>query len=197
MGRKRIWDLPDALKSAATDPIDRYVTLVRLVSQGSSPSPALSPDAIQGVITATGQPATSEAAATAVAEHVAKHSNLTAAQAKPRVAAALQTPGTDQDKIAAASDAVTGAGGISGDIELSDPVMLKPPARIVFAALLFVALLLTIVVILILGDDQPAPSAALISLGIIAVLTTVGILVLVMGYKNVTIKGGPPAGTTS
>jgi hypothetical protein len=189
--------LTDALKSAATDPIDRYVTLVRLVSQGSSPSPALTPDAIQGVITATGQPATSEAAATAVAEHVAKNSNLTAAQAKPRIAAALQTPGTDQDKTAAASDAVTGAGGISGDIELSDPVMLKPPARIVFAALLFVALLLTIVVILILGDDQPAPSAALISLGIIAVLTTVGILVLVMGYKNVTIKGGPPAGTTS
>lgn len=187
--------LTNALKSAATDPIDRYVTLVKLVSQVNS-SPALTPEAIQGVITATGQPATSDAAATAVAEHVAQNSNLTAAQAKPRVAAALQTAGTDQDKTAAASHAVTGASGITGDIELSDPVMLKPPARIVFAALLFIALLVTIVVILILGDDQPAPSAALISLGIIAVLTTVGILVLVMGYKNVTIKGGPPAGTS-
>lgn len=92
----------------------------------------------------------------------------------------------------AVSKAVTSATGASANIELSDPVMLSPVARVVFAGLLCAALLACVGCIAGLGESSSTQSSALISLAVVAVLCLVGILVLVMGYKNVTIKGGPP-----
>ncbi len=127
----------------------------------------------------------------ALSSHVAEHSQLTVAQAQPVVTAALQDQTDPTAKAAAVTQAVAAATGATADIELSDPVMLKPWARVAFAVLLFVALVGCIACITVLGDRPRTAGSALVGLAVVGVLALIGILVLVMGYKNVTIKGGP------
>jgi len=92
----------------------------------------------------------------------------------------------------AVSDAAAAATAISGDVELSDPVMLWPWARCTFAALLVIALGGSGWLAYQLANDSSGNSVsawAYAALTVTAVVSFVGALVLIMGYKNVTIKG--------
>jgi hypothetical protein len=174
-------------KDLAEDPIQRYE---RLLTRIAPVSRELEPAALQPIIQeAAGQ---SDKEVSTLSEHVAEHSTLTVAEARPVVTHALEGQANPAAKAAAVSKAVTSAAGASANIELSDPVMLNPTARAVFASLLFLALLVCIGCIVALGESSGAPGSGLVGLAIVGILSLVGILVLVMGYKNVTIKGGPP-----
>jgi hypothetical protein len=180
----------DWKKKIAPDPVTRFQQLA------GTWTPALTPGALQPVIeNATGE---DHAQAAQIASHIAANSSLTAAQAQPLVEAAVKDKSDPKAKADAVSKAVAGATGPSADIELNDPVMLEPGWRAGTAVVLLLALGGCIASITILGDDKNVQEAALIGLAVLGVLTLVGILVLVMGYKNVKIKGtGPSAGGSS
>jgi len=177
----------------AADPIERYE---RLVARTTPANPELTPDALTPIIETAGADPAKEVSA--LSSKVAEQSGLTVAQAQPVVKAALdkaaQESQTDPTaKASTVSKAVAGAMGASADIELSDPVMLKPGPRVVFAALLFVALVGCVGCITVLGNESSTRESAFVGLAVLGVLALIGILVLVMGYKNVTIKGGAPS----
>ncbi len=177
----------------AEDPTTRFARVAALTAPVS---PELAPSVLEEIIEKAGSDADNQA--TAVAEHVAAHTELSATQAKPIVKAAVEGKTDDKEKAEAASAAVGGAVGIGADIELSDPVMLTPAARVVFAGLFVVALLACIGFIAGIGKEADPQESTLITLAVLGGLSLVAILVLVMGYKNVTIKGtGPSAGGSS
>ncbi len=127
----------------ADDPVSKYKELVNAVGVSR---PVVTAAELEQVLTDLPQqhgPADEQAA---LVRQVAANTPLTAAQAAPVVASALHgqpgqaAPATAADKASAVSKAVSTAAGLSADIELSSPVMLKPWARIVFAFLLLVAL---------------------------------------------------------
>jgi hypothetical protein len=182
-------------RTFAADPVTRYAQLVAL---GAQTSPELTPDALEQVIAEA--PGGDEVSS--LSEHLAEHSRLTLEQAKPVVKAALdQTTAegrTDpKAKATAVSDAAAGAAGASANVELSDPVMLEPLYRIIFAGLLFLAFVGCVACITTLGNESSAQESALIGLAILGVLALIAILVLVMGYKNVKISGAGPSGRGS
>jgi hypothetical protein len=181
-------------KKIAPDPIARFQALAATCT--TPVSPALTSSALQPVIErATGSDG---GQVEQIASHIAANSPLTAAQAQPLVEAAVKDKSDPKAKADAVSEAVAGATGPSADIELSDPVMLEPGWRAGTAIALLLALAGCIACITILGDGKEVQEAALIGLAVLGVLTLVGILVLVMGYKNVKIKGaGPSAGGSS
>jgi hypothetical protein len=182
------------MQKPAADPIERFQTLAALAAPTE---PDLEPDALKPVIDEAKAAGKSEAAA--VATQVAKHSRLTVAQAEPVVKAALEATPTEDStaKAAAVSEAVKGAAGISGNIELSDPVMLNPEWRAIFSGVLFLALATCIGCITALSKESKVQESAIVGLTIVGILSLVAMLVLVMGYKNVTIKGGSSAGGSS
>src|SRR5665811_1736534 len=99
----------------------RYKQIVGLTTPGN---PALTSEALQPVIAAAvGQP---QNEVSALSNRVAEHSNLTVAQAKPVVEAALEGKTDPKAKAEAVSSAVAGTTGLSAGVELSDPVMLAP-----------------------------------------------------------------------
>lgn len=183
------------MKPLAEDPVERYARLVALSAPAASAQGELDPASLEPIIQAAGDQ--HGAQALAVSNHVADHTALTASQALPLVSGAMQSQTGPKAKAEAVSRAVGGSAGVTGNIELSDPVMLAPWARAVFACLLFLALVGCIVCITVLGKRSGTPGSALVGLSITGVLASIGILVLVMGYKNVTIKGGPSTGGSS
>ena len=130
-----------------------------------------------------------EAKTDAAARQIASNSTLTEAQARAAIASKVNAV-SDDAKPKAASDAAAAAGaGAAADIELSDPVMLRSEGRVAFAAVQ--ALIVALSAILLAFRDMSNDAA--IGLAVVAVLNSIGILVLVMGYKTVTIKASPPS----
>lgn len=168
----------------AADPVDRYKRLVS--APGPFASDELTPNALAEVMKnhAAGE------RSGRLAEHVAQHSRLTVQEAKPLIDAALSAPIDVEPRATAVSQAVNAAIA-NADIELSDPVMLNPWVRFVCAGVLVLAVGGCILCIDHLGGKAAASSAAMVGLTVIATLALVGVLVLVMGYKNVKITGGP------
>ncbi|TWE10374.1 hypothetical protein [Rudaeicoccus suwonensis] len=162
----------------AEDPVDRFK---RLTVPPASSS-ALSPDALQRVMTEN------DSDETKLVDHVALNSPLTVAQAKSVVGTALRSESTPEATAKAISSAVSAAA-ISGGAELSDPVMLDPPVRLAFAIAFCIVIAGCIFCLDDLGRRSGTPSAALIGLTVVAGLAGLGVLVLVMGYKNVKITG--------
>jgi hypothetical protein len=182
-----------SVKSAlAEDPVERYQRLVALTTPTP---PELTADGLEPVIQAAGGQPAAEVAA--LSRHVAEHSGLTAAQARPLVSAAIGGQAAPRAKAEAVSGALASAAGLSANIQLSDPVMLAPWARFVFAGVLFTVAGGCVGCITALSEQSATQGSALIGLAVIGVLALIGILVLVMGYKNVTIKGGPSTGGSS
>ncbi len=158
-----------------------------LMSDLASPPAALQPDALSTVIEQSGP----DQAAGALAEHIARYSRLDLPKSQALVSDSLPAQGDTLARATAVSQAATAAAtSLSGDVELSDPVMLWPWARLVFSFILVAATLGTIIFIFVLGHQKtPAPAATYICLAVAGGLAVVGVLILVMGYKNVTIKG--------
>lgn len=67
-------------------------------------------------------------------------------------------------------------------------LMLKPIPRVIFAAAQVVVTGVAVILLAFKGLS----SFRATGLAVVAVLNSIGILVLVMGYKNVTIKASPP-----
>jgi len=181
------------LTKIATDPVDRYEKLVAM----SSPSATLlQPSVLEGVIGQGGD----EVAA--LSRHVAEHSSLSVAQATPVVKAALEKTKEEgktepKDKAEAVSKATAALTGGSANVELSDPVMLEPIYRVLFAAVMSGVFAACVACVAIIGNEEGAKESALIGLSVLGVLALIAVLVLVMGYKNVKISGaGPSAGGT-
>ena len=177
---------------SSIDPIERYRDLVEStpkLTPAEVRAPALAP-----LITQAEQ--AHQPVVDALASHVASFTTLTTEQAKNVVSNALPAQGTSDDKAQSVSTAVAAAAGMTADIEFSDPVMLWPEARLIFGALLTGVLVLSIVFSYLLANrstGNAVSSATYVCLAIAGGLCLIGILVLVMGYKNVTIKGGSPS----
>jgi hypothetical protein len=172
-----------------TDPVVRFQKALAMARRGAPTPNALAPGALASVI--QNNPADVSAS---LATHIAQHSFLDEMSAANLVDANLPTLGTTQDKATAVSAAATSATSVTALVELSDPVMLWPGARFVFAGALVLTLVLALVFIFVLTQGSTnVATAAYASLAAVAGLSLVGMLVLVMGYKNVTIKGGTPS----
>jgi hypothetical protein len=142
----------------------------------------------------------------AVTEAVARNTTMTAEAARPLVKKALADGEADgiAGQVAKVQDAVKAVTipDASLDVELSGPVMLSPADRQEAAIGLLVALFGCIVGMILLGAEGKgwkAPGAAYVALAVTGVLAIIGVLVIVMGYKNVAIKlgrGGSGTGGT-
>lgn len=173
------------------------------------PTPdALSPEALQAAIGRRTSAAQADAAVDEVAGHIARNTRLTALEARSVVQTAMagqSTQGSATSPSAAAksaSAAATAAAGPSLAVQFSQPAMLKPWARFTFAGLLFIPLLVSLFFTYRLArhattPTHPVPGAVYVSLAIVAAFSVIGILVLVMGYGNVTINAGAPSPTKS
>jgi hypothetical protein len=164
-----------------TNPVQQFRDLVFYVS---APPAALQPEALSRVIEQSGP----DQAASALAEYIAMNSRLDLAKSQALVQDSLPAQGGAMARATAVSQAAMAAS-VSGDVELHDPVMLWPWARLVFSFILVAALIGTILFIFVLGHQKsPAPTATYVCLAVAGGLALVGLLILVMGYKNVTIK---------
>jgi len=85
------------------------------------------------------------------------------------------------------SDAVNTAISASGDVSLSDPVMLGPVPRFISSAALVALAFLSVVLASTRGSGTA--TTEYVALVIAAVLSIIGALVLIMGYRSVTISG--------
>ena len=175
------------------DPTARYKELVDAV--GATMPPVSSLNALTGAIqSALDAAGTGEPDLDAVASVIAQHTPFTAEQAKPIVAAAM-TRGTNPAASIAA--ATTSAAFVIPTISLSDPVMLGPKARLVFSWMLSAVLSGTIVSIVLLAAFNTSAAAPYTVLGVLSGLSLLAMVVLVMGYKSVTISGGSSSGSNS
>ncbi|HUC56052.1 MAG TPA: hypothetical protein VMA95_01520 [Streptosporangiaceae bacterium] len=152
----------------------------------SAPPAALQPVALSQIMEDSGP----DRAASALAEHIAKNSRLDLARSTALVQESLPADGDTMARATAVSNAALAATSFSGEIELHDPVMLWPWARLVFSFILVAALIATIIFIFVLGHQKAAaPTATYVCLAVGGGLALAGLLIMVMGYKNVTIKG--------
>ncbi len=170
------------------DPADRFTAAMStrptggVPVPGATPSPQLAPEVIKGVIDKSSAATVTDEVAT----HVAAHSSLTTEQAKPLVAQALASaPGDAARQAQNVSQAVT-TSGLSGQVSLSDPAMLGWFPRAVASALLGAIAILTVVESAGMPNANWGVSLVLILVGVLSVL---GVLVLVMGYRSVSISG--------
>jgi hypothetical protein len=171
-----------------TDPVVRFQQALAVARRGAPTPNALAPGALTTVI--QNNPADVSGS---LATHIAQHSFLDEASAAHLVDLVLPAQGTAQDQANAVSAAATSTASATALVELSDPVMLWPGARFAFAGTLVLTLVLAVVFIFVLTQGSTnVATAAYASLASVAGLSLVGMLVLVMGYKNVTIKGGTP-----
>jgi hypothetical protein len=169
-----------------TNPVQRFRTLMADTSAPSLPA-ELSPDALSGVITRA--QADQKDVPDALASHVALYSRLDLAHSQDLVAKSLQGQ-TDASAQAHAVSAAASAASPSGQIDLSDPVMLWPGARLGFSVALALAVLGSIAAIWGLGSKNVVPpTATFVCLAVAGGLALLGLLILVMGYKNVKISG--------
>jgi hypothetical protein len=171
-----------------TDPAERYLQVAQMAPTGeldsrNEPAPELDSAALLDVIQTasdSGKPVAPELAA-----HIAKHSPLTEAEAMPLVTV-LEARHKTPEKLAAATSGHVSRK-VSGAVSLSDPAMLGPLPRLIASGVLAAALLMSVVYAHALPRK---PSGwAYGAFMFIAASATIGILVLVMGYKNVKIKG--------
>jgi hypothetical protein len=168
-----------------TDPADRYLRVVQALpppqtteARGSD----LDPETLFDVIQTASEPS---AVVSELADHIATHSRLTSDEATSLVTSLATQHTTPQELAAAASQAA--APSVSAGVELSDPAMLGPLPRLLASAVLAAAVLMSVVFAHVL----PAKSSswAYATFMFIVAVGSIGILVLVMGYRNVTIKG--------
>jgi hypothetical protein len=181
-----------ALDPKYTDPVARFQDLFALARGAPSPPDAaqLQPQRLVEII---GGAANRQSVPTDLARHIALHTNLTQNVAENLVNATLPQGGSAQDQANAVSAAATGLA-FNADVEFSDPVMLWPMARVWFSAALASTLALTVILTFVLAlTTTNVGTAAYAALAVPSALSLIGILVLVMGYKNVTIKGGTPS----
>jgi hypothetical protein len=179
----------------SVDPADRYRDIA--ATAGRTSPATVSQDEISRLISGT---CSQEEQVAVLAGRVAERSALTLDQATNVVTHALPSVGSTQERASSVGSAITEATA-SADIELSDPVMLAPAARLASTVAFFVlaagSLLLTWRLALRAGSHNGVSSSTYIAVAIVGGLCLLGALVLVMGYKNVTIKGsggGPSAG---
>jgi hypothetical protein len=126
----------------------------------------------------------------ALAQHIALNSRLDNTASLQVVQNSMPANGDVGAKAAAVSRAATAAAAYSGEIKLSDPVMLWPVARAVFAAVCAVVALASCWFIYWLAHESTKPPiAAFVALAVSAGLGLFGLLILVMGYRNVNIQG--------
>jgi len=169
-----------------TDPADRFAKAVAATRSARQPVPGtVQPAILESVI----RSASNGGVATKVAEHVALHSGLTEAEAQQIVTPVLTaTSASDPSTQAqAVSDAVNTAISASGDVSLSDPVMLGPVPRFISSAALVALAFLSVVLASTRGSGTA--TTEYVALVIAAVLSIIGALVLIMGYRSVTISG--------
>jgi hypothetical protein len=169
-----------------TDPISRYKELLSSVPP-STPNAELSAPALQQVI--DDAKSASLDPREKLAEHIALNSGLSKKSATAVVDRASPSGTPDATKVSSAASA---AAAISADVELSDPVMLWPAARCVFASVLIVILGGVAGLCYQLANGSPANPVsawAYATLAVTGAVSFIGALVLIMGYKNVTIKG--------
>jgi hypothetical protein len=168
-----------------TNPVQRFHDL--MADASTSLPPELQPPALSGVI-ARAQ-ADQQDVPDALASHVALYSRLDLAHSKDLVAKSLQGQAGPEAQASAVSKAAAAATP-SGQIDLSDPVMLWPGARLGFSVALALAVLGSIAAIWGLGSkDVVPPTATFVCLAVAGGLALLGLLILVMGYKNVKISG--------
>lgn len=165
------------------DPVKRFQAVLTAVS---GPNPGLSEAALQ---TAIAREPDDDARAAAAARLVAANSTLTETQAKAVVAPSIKAAPAGQKAKAASQAATEAAASATADVELSDPVMLKAGWRVVFAVAQAVIIAAAAVLLAFKGMSNDRA----IGLAVIAILNSIGLLVLVMGYKNVKITASPPA----
>lgn len=176
-----------------TDPISRYKDLLSSVP----PSPLnaeLTAPALQEVINNAKNAGLDPREK--LAEHIALNSGFSKESAREVVNKASPSGTPDAAQVSNATSAATA---ISADVELSDPVMLWPAARCVFASLLIIILGGAAGLAYQLANGSPANPVsawAYATLAVTGAVSFIGALVLIMGYKNVTIKGnsGPSSG---
>jgi hypothetical protein len=172
----------------AADPVERFQ---KALSQFKSvPSSSISTSTVKAVIDDAQARQLNNGASVldAVTAHVAQNSSLRVDVAKPIVKAALDKGGNSTDQAAAVGAAVSS---LSGNVNMTfkDPVMLVPGARAVFAAVLAgLAGWSTLLTYWVAQTSSPA-GVGVVCLFVMGLFCLVSLLVLVMGYKNVTITG--------
>jgi hypothetical protein len=163
--------------SSSIDPVARFKSMA---------TPTVSRDGIVAALNS--KPADQKGA---VVDFLTKNSTLTEDEASPIAEAAVKAGGGDASKTA--DNVMTSLGGFSGDsLSLSDPVMLWPWARATAAVVLLAISVLAAVFIFgrhLTSNDYNVP------LAVIAVAALLAALILVMGYKNVTISKGSGSGS--
>lgn len=178
------------------DPSDRFKEIAGIGATSGTRNDAVSPAAIEDVIQHQLQAkGTAGDISTAISRHVALNTSLTEPVAQQVVASALASGSNGTGVTSASAKAVSAAVsqfGVSGKVSLSDPAMLGPIPRLGAAALLGVIGILSVVY-----EAGLAPTTgwgAYVALTIGSVLSILGVLILVMGYKTVTISGSstPP-----
>ena len=180
------------------DPSDRFKEIAGIGATSTTQNDAVSPAAIEEVIQHQRQAnGTAGDISTAISRHVALNTLLTEPVAQQVVASAMASGsnGTGAASDSASAKAVSAAVsqmGVSGNVSLSDPAMLGPIPRLAAAALLGVIGILSVGY-----EANLAPTTgwgAYVALTIGSVLSILGVLILVMGYKTVTISGSstPP-----
>ncbi len=176
----------------AEDPVARFQKVLEAASGARA---ALTPASLEPLMPA-GAAEPSSAQLDDIATRVAENTPLTKAQAIPVVSAAVKGQATPQAKAQAISDAAVGAA-LSASVELSDPVMLSPWPRAIFAGAFMAAVGGCIWSLNALGKGSGSQEAAEAALAAVGVLALIGVLVLVMGYKSVNIKSGSAGGASS
>ena len=135
-----------------------------------------------------------------VTDFLTKNTSLTESTAKPlAAAAAAEGKAAGGDVASKTADSVLGKlselDGTAGDsLELSDPVMLWPWARMI-GALLFIGA--GIVSAVFIFYRNRADTGYNVPLTVVAVAALLAALILIMGYKNVTISKGSSSGSGS
>jgi hypothetical protein len=183
------------------DPAERFTQIAsgnaRPVIGTAGGSPELTAAAIEHVIDQErNMGVTGAELSTALTRHIAHHSLLTVDAAEPIVSQAMTSSSDDPARAAAMSAAVAGVA-VSGRVDLSDPVMLGPAPRMLAAGLLGVIAILAAVFADRLTGASWIAYLAMILFGILGIL---GIIIMVMGYRTVSISGSstpsaPPPGS--
>ncbi len=179
------------------DPNDRFVDLAERLGLARTTG-VIDPTVVREVIKTAPDVASAKQS---VAEHIANRSTLTKDLAMGVVNDSFARIGGDKAALsdpskaanAVSADATAAAQTFSGNLVLSDPVMLGPGARMAGAAVMGLGLIMSIGLVSTLSAT--ATNWAYGALGGLGLGCLIGAAILIMGYKNVTITGsGSPTG---
>lgn len=163
----------------ADHPAERYTALLAGIN------PSLTPDALRTVI----EKAPPDQRAAVLTAHVTATSVLTEDVVKPVAEKAVAKNESPAATATSLSHSLTSLLG-TGNLELTEAVMLTPGWRVVFAGVLVVGVFATVVGLITIGIEKSPSETVLICLTAIGFISLTGVLVLVMGYKNVKLKVG-------